>query len=843
MLYDTELVSGQLEIIRPVTSCSPNPFVYEGYYEGSKDGIVCAAVSPTNNPYTIVWSDGYVGVCRYDLNPGTYSAEIHFENGCEKSLSSVDLCCCSNPTDNPAHPDIPFCSGTPTGNPEPVYIEGATLNGTTSATSNDGEIHLILSGTCAVSYDWSVPGLPNSGDLTGLAPGTYCVTLTNLCLDQTESRCFTLDNCGEHPINSITGIVTAQNSGSCNGSIDLNTGSVPANSYQLHWSNGGSSEPLANLCGGVYTVTVTSFTGCSATSSYTVCNPTTPKVVRFDLKGIKDCAAPGGTASVEVEGGTLPYTYVWAGPYNNGSNPPATIISHEQTANNILHPGDYKVTVTDACNNSVVKVIRIPCNCDYKYFPSNQRQHVFAEEDSYFIEFDAEDYCYDEGDSRLFLSRISDPGVNLSTYECGYANANPFPTYEVIWPDNTTSTLVAIGPCENYSQPIFVLNGPTEWRPDHADTYYITFTDDYGCQFSECVTFREESIISDLEYEPLIKYQPSFYDPSYMVRALCRECSVCGTDCEGQNQVHNNCGAPERLSYTSGGDVNNPCKGGVIRCPVTNATINVPSYLSGVPFIDYDNPHYFEGTCRYDVGCLFPEGTLGFQGIKDPIYVETTMVVECDGGGDPDPDDCPIVYHWYENEPCRYDGICAETGELVVEYELDDAAAPICVMYPPAPDGSNPVPQLVQICLLDGQTVHAPIAWKDKYVSDDEIEGYLQTYGRCDQYGGLIGPNDSRNNRLKITTSGPFKSEVYPTIFSNSFNLEIDAYKRNDRVELFITNVIGEVVYSRQYPLTDEHNLIKVQLNELKEEGVYFVTVKNSDGVVNNHKIVKISAP
>lgn len=142
---------------------------------------------------------------------------------------------------------------------------------------NSGSIDLSVSGgTSPYTYDWSNngPQTPDTDpqDLTGLAIGTYTVTVTDAA------------NCSQTTTATIINAPIVQSPvtfpaacGSADGAIDLSVSGGNAG-YTYDWSNNGSQNPdtdpqdLSGLATGTYTVTVTdsSTPGCASSAGYSV---------------------------------------------------------------------------------------------------------------------------------------------------------------------------------------------------------------------------------------------------------------------------------------------------------------------------------------------------------------------------------------------------------------------------------------------------------------------------------------------------------------------------------------------------------------------------------------------
>lgn len=206
----------------------------------------------------------------------------------------------------------------------------------------NGAINLNVTGGMSFVYLWS-NGM-NTPNLSGLAPGTYTVTVTNpqLCT-ATASATVT-----EPP--ALTVAVSVNNI-SCfglnNGSVGLTPGGgTPP--YQFAWSTGSAAEDISNLGPGAYTVTMTDTEGCTATASMTITQPSDLTVEITAVDASCNGASDGGV-NLTTGGGTPGYTYSW-------SNGAATSFLANVVA------GAYTVTTTDnkGCTETASATINEP---------------------------------------------------------------------------------------------------------------------------------------------------------------------------------------------------------------------------------------------------------------------------------------------------------------------------------------------------------------------------------------------------------------------------------------------------------------------------------------------------
>ncbi len=282
---------------------------------GAATGSIDLTVSGGTPGYTYVWSSGQTTQDRSGLVAGTYTVTVTDANGCTKTSSATIT--------------------------EPLVIALTTV--VTNVACNGaatGAIDLtVTGGTGGKTYDWSNDGPENPDndpqDLTGLIPGTYTVTVTDV------------NGCTKSSTATITQppalvLSTSQVNVSCNGAatgaIDL-TVIAGTPGYTYLWSTGQTTQDRTGLIAGTYTVTVTDANGCTKTSSATITQPT--PIVLSTMQVDPTCGGvPNGSIDLIVSGGTPGYTYDWSndGPENPDNDP--------QDLSGVAS-GMYTVTVTD----------------------------------------------------------------------------------------------------------------------------------------------------------------------------------------------------------------------------------------------------------------------------------------------------------------------------------------------------------------------------------------------------------------------------------------------------------------------------------------------------------------
>lgn len=272
---------------------------------GGADGAIDLTVGGVG-PFFYSWSTGSTLQDISNLAAGTYNVFITDNAGCQGQETYTIT--------SPA----PF-SGS-------VSITHITCNG-----ANDGAIDISYTGgTMPYSYAWS--NSDNTEDISGLAAGTYTVTITDANGCVFVSPGFTVINPAPIVINETHQDITCN--GDNDGSIDITvSGGTPG--YTYSWSPGGSTnEDLSALSPGTYTVTVTDANGCTETLPITINEPAV-LMANLGFTNITCNGTCNGTATAAPTGGTAPYTYLWS-----NSNTTSGLTG--------LCAGTYTATVTDA---------------------------------------------------------------------------------------------------------------------------------------------------------------------------------------------------------------------------------------------------------------------------------------------------------------------------------------------------------------------------------------------------------------------------------------------------------------------------------------------------------------
>lgn len=208
--------------------------------------------------------------------------------------------------------------------------------------------------SCTNANDGTLTALPSYGNEPYIYlwnTGATTQTITNLSVGNYEVTVIGSNGC------SLTRTLTVTQQPSLQASIinvqhincyGGNTGSataLPINGtppYLYKWSNGKTTQTINNLTIGTYTVTIKDACNTTATASVTITQ--SAKVDAIVTNTPVTCrGGADGTATAHPIDGLAPYTYKW----NVGQT--------TQTAVGLIANTTYRVTVKDACNNTVVK--------------------------------------------------------------------------------------------------------------------------------------------------------------------------------------------------------------------------------------------------------------------------------------------------------------------------------------------------------------------------------------------------------------------------------------------------------------------------------------------------------
>ncbi|MBA9074765.1 hypothetical protein GGR22_002938 [Flavobacterium gossypii] len=305
----TGTVSG-ITVGQPAAAVSGTVVVTNVACFGGNTGAINLTPTGGVGPYTFNWGGGVTTEDRTTLTAGTYSVTITDANGCTGTVSGIVV----------TQPAAAVSAVT-------VVTNIACFGNST------GAINLTPTGGVGpYTFNWG--GGITTEDRTGLAAGTYTVTITdaNGCTGTVSP---TVSNVSAAALGGTATKTDVSCNGGSNGTatVSVTGGTTP---YSYSWApSGGTNATATGLAAGTYTVTVTDFNGCQITRTVTVNQPATALGGIITKTDISCNGGSNGTASVAVTGGTTPYSYSWSP--SGGTNAMATGLT----------AGTYTVTVTD----------------------------------------------------------------------------------------------------------------------------------------------------------------------------------------------------------------------------------------------------------------------------------------------------------------------------------------------------------------------------------------------------------------------------------------------------------------------------------------------------------------
>jgi gliding motility-associated-like protein len=269
---------------------------------GAATGGITVAIAGGTGSLTFLWSSGQTTRNIFALTSGTYTLVVTDSAGCKDTLGV-------------------FVSQPPQLTIAPTVVDA-------SCGSSNGLISIIVNGGAPnYQYLWSTGATMDS--IQNLVAGSYTVTVTdfNLC---TLQQTIIVNNLNG-PSVSLVGMTPVSCPSSSDGAIDIDVlfGSAP---FNYLWSNGATTQDIANVPAGIYLLTVTDDNGCITTFADTITAPSLIQVA-FTIT-LPSCGISNGNITATASGGTPNYTYLWSN--GNGSSNISSI-----------NAGTYTVTVTD----------------------------------------------------------------------------------------------------------------------------------------------------------------------------------------------------------------------------------------------------------------------------------------------------------------------------------------------------------------------------------------------------------------------------------------------------------------------------------------------------------------
>ena len=275
---------------------------------GDANGMLSISAIGGSAPYEVLWNNGSNDYQIENLEAGDYSVTVTDLNGCSSVIENINFT-----------------------EPAPLMINSALENNPSCAGAENGLLSVMTTGGMTpYTFNWSnnVTSFANFN----LAEGMYGVTITdaNDCVLQDS---FTL----VAPLAVDADYTTTEASclGGTDGLVTLNQSSLIGNApFEFVWSNGHTTEDLANVSDGMYSVTITDADNCQFVDSIEI-TALQPITLTNTIDHPNCNGATTGRIALNAFGGMPFYDYEWS----NGMD--TEIVEN-------LPAGNYTVTVTAA---------------------------------------------------------------------------------------------------------------------------------------------------------------------------------------------------------------------------------------------------------------------------------------------------------------------------------------------------------------------------------------------------------------------------------------------------------------------------------------------------------------
>lgn len=314
----TSCVDSSIFLLNNISSINITTLTTDASCAAGSDAAIDISISGGTPSYSVTWAHGPISEDISGLTAGIYTVSITDGDGCvyNEDISVGEM-------------------------PEIVVNLDALVNEVCG--TGNGSIQISATGgTGSYGFSWSNGELTD--DIFGLPGGAYDLTVidgNNCSITNSYAVLNDVSSCSGFCYLDISNInVVSDTCGNGLGAIDI-TISDPVNPYNVSWAHGPSSEDLAGVFSGAYTVYVNDAQGCEDSATIVVPNFSGT----FEVSNIniidETCGDGNGSIDISVSGGSLLYAYDWSN----------SAITEDVTG---LSSGMYTVTITDATGCSIV---------------------------------------------------------------------------------------------------------------------------------------------------------------------------------------------------------------------------------------------------------------------------------------------------------------------------------------------------------------------------------------------------------------------------------------------------------------------------------------------------------
>lgn len=441
--------------------------------------ISTASVNCYGNNSTIIANvTGGAGTIDYQWNTGAITNSI--------SVTAGNFCVNVE--------DTLGCYATSCSNvvaPDPMTI---SLSSTDETGSNDGTTTAnVTGGTAPYDYSWNSAPTQTTQTATGLSTGMYTVIVTD---DHgcTISSSVIVNNAF---CSGLQASATSQNI-SCFGDnngmgVVVANGGTPNYSYAWQSPLSGTNDTITGLSAGTYLVLVTDQNGCTDAATITVIEPL-QMVNVMNHSDVTVAAGTDGTATANLSGGVMPYTYFWETSEitSSISNLPSGTYTLSVSDGNNCKLLDSVLINEPNCTDFIIGVSSTPVSCNTA--SDGDASVVVLNGDAPFT------YSWSNGGSGTSITGLT-AGIYVINVEDAIG-CNTFQSINITAPSSLSATLAATQPlCNGGSDgniELIVSGGTYPYSFNWSNgaqsedlfgivpgNYSVTVTDDNGCTVSQ----------------------------------------------------------------------------------------------------------------------------------------------------------------------------------------------------------------------------------------------------------------------------------------------------------------------------------------------------------------------
>lgn len=505
-------------------------------------------VNGGSGPFEYLWNDGSTEATIPNAGPGDYSVTVTDAAGCEESTSftltePLAITATSTTTDVACFGGTGSATIEASGGVAPLTIDWIGLD-PNNLPAGDYVINISDASDCSIVHQFTINQAPqftaevntnnpecfgdNGSALAEISGGTFPYELNwegndpnnlpagNYQLIVTDGNDCSITVPFEIEAPVALAVEVGTTSAACfgeNGTATLliSGGTSP---YSILWDHGPTEAFLDDLPAGDYSVSITDAQMCSITENITISEP--DELEHIIAINHTTCGEENGSASITLNGGTAPYTYLWS----SGGD--------EATESN-LAAGIYTVTVSDLLDCTIeveLEVMEImPYSIDNAAIQNLDCYNANNGSIEISISGGTEPYTFlwSNGATEKNLYDLAAGSYELNITDA--ANCSETTTYEVTQPDALLiSQNVDYDPCVSDIGEITIVpyGGVApytiEWEDgstdelleiDRAGQYPVKVTDDKGCVFQTVITALGDPIGGSICFQIPTGFSPN----------------------------------------------------------------------------------------------------------------------------------------------------------------------------------------------------------------------------------------------------------------------------------------------------------------------------------------------